>query len=121
MEMDEVWVARTRAIATAPSVRGGNGTGMTPCEKLLSAHLPTGYIWNYAIKLGGRHPGYPTCYKVDFGNPKTKHAIEVDGGSHGSKERRLQDRKKEAKLRELGWSVSRITNREVLRKYGTSR
>jgi very-short-patch-repair endonuclease len=57
--------------------------------------------------------GFPPCYKVDIGEPTLKIAIEVDGMSHNSLERRKQDRKKEAFLRGLGWTVLRFSNREV--------
>jgi len=61
-----------------------------------------------------RTSGYPTCYKVDVGNPDIKIAIEVDGSSHGSSSRRLQDAKKDAFLRGLGWIVLRVSNRQAL-------
>lgn len=101
--------------------RQGNGHGMTRHEKLLTTVLPPVFVWNYAIALGGRQPGYPTNYKVDFANVKKKLAIEVDGSSHSSIDRQKKDRKKEARLRELGWRVLRISNSTVQKMFITSR
>lgn len=97
-----------------PHVRRGNGTGMTAAETAVSRTLPNGFIHEYAISLGKRQSGYPTCYKVDFGNPKTKIAVEVDGASHNTRLGQARDRKKEAKLQELGWLVLRVKNQVAL-------
>lgn len=105
-----------------PPVRGGNGTGMTPAEKLLAPYLESrGFQWNLPIGLGSRQPGYPTNYKLDFGCRSTKTGLEVDGQSHRLRSRQDQDRKKEDKLRELGWSVFRVTNETVLTLFSTSK
>lgn len=103
-----------KAIRHQPKKRGGNGTGMTAAEKIVSACLPQEWVWNYPVALGRRQPGYPTNYKLDFANPIRKVGLEVDGNSHSMQARKEQDRKKEAKLMELGWSVLRITNKQVL-------
>ena len=110
-----------KAKGLKPTVRGGNGTGMTEAEKVVRTALPDCWIWNYPVALGKRQPGYPTNYKLDFADPKTKRGLEVDGGSHGVMERKLQDRKKETKLAELGWTVFRVSNAEVRRLSTTSR
>lgn len=105
-----------------PPVRGGNGTGMTPAEALLAPYLESqGFQWNLSIALGGRKPGFPTCYKVDFGCRARKLALEVDGQSHRLRARQEQDRKKEARLKELGWSVFRVANEAVLTLFSTSK
>jgi very-short-patch-repair endonuclease len=104
------------------AVRGGNGTGMTKCEKLLRPHLPERYSHNVVIKTEmPRNSGYPTCYKVDFGSAAEKIAVEVDGSSHNSLKRQAQDRKKEEFLSRLGWYVYRISNQQVLSMCGTSK
>src|SRR4029077_1779121 len=110
---------KKRGIKISPENRGGNGRGLTQMEKLLQTVLPITFIPNYAISLGKRQPGYPTNYKVDFGDPDTLMAIEVDGGSHYG--RKAQDRKKDAKLTGLGWSVLRITNQQVAAMFGILR
>ena len=102
-----------KAMGHKPQTRGGNGTGMTSCEKLVSAVLPGDWEWNYPVALGKRRPGFPTNYKLDFAHPQTKVGLEVDGSSHTNATRRAQDRKKEQKLAQLGWSVFRISNAKV--------
>src|SRR3990167_5375326 len=97
-----------------PKIRGGNGTGPTRPEKILWEKFPD-LSWNYPIKLGlARQPGYPSCYKADLCYPDLKLAIEVDGTSHQMLARQMQDKKKDAKLKELGWLVLRILNKEIL-------
>lgn len=92
---------------------------MSRHEEMLSKVLGEDWVFNYAVGLGGRFPGYPTNYKVDFGNPRTKVAIEVDGSSHNCLQQRAKDRKKEKKLAELGWSVLRVSNAQVARMFST--
>jgi hypothetical protein len=101
--------------------RGGNGRGASRAEQLVLNCLPKSFIYNYAVALGGKGHGYPSNYKVDFGDPVKKLALEVDGVSHRQHGREGQDKKKEAKLRELGWSVCRISNEEVFHLYTTSK
>ena len=94
-----------------PPVRKGNGTGMTPSESLVWPVLQMlGFEWNVAVSLGQRQPGYPTNYKLDFGHRQLKVGLELDGQSHRAEIRQKQDRKKEAKLAEFGWSVFRLQN-----------
>jgi hypothetical protein len=102
-------------------VRGGNGTGMTGAETLLSARLPAGWVWNFPIALGRRLPGYPTNYKLDFAWPEKKLGLEVDGNSHRTTKGQERDRKKTEKLSELGWKVLRIENRDVTNTSTTSK
>jgi very-short-patch-repair endonuclease len=92
---------------------------MTEAEQLVATLLPACWVWNYPVALGRRQEGYPTNYKLDFANPNTKQGLEVDGNSHNMSARKAQDKKKEAKLAGLGWSVLRITNKEVLSLYST--
>ena len=102
-----------------PLVRGGNGTGMTPAEALLASTLePLGFQWNLSIALGGRKPGFPTCYKVDFGCRARKLALEVDGGTWtGGRHTRgmgyEDDCRKFAEAAILGWRVIRATGDQV--------
>jgi hypothetical protein len=95
--------------------RGGNGRGPSKAEFLVQTCLPRTFIYSYPVALGARRRGYPTNYKIDFGDPKKKLAIEVDGVSHKRAVRKAQDKKKETKLRSLGWKVCRISNAEVFR------
>lgn len=109
--------ATLRRIGHKPRIRGGNGTGPTPAEKALVAAL--GPPWQTGLPVPTkvkRAPGcgYPTCYKLDVADESTKTCIEVDGPSHGTAARKAQDAKKTALLNGLGWTVYRVTNREVL-------
>src|ERR1019366_8813721 len=97
-----------------PSVVGGNGREPTLPQRLLAEKLGSLWKMELAIPLGGRLPGYPTCYKVDLGCPSKKLAIECDGWTHSNPEARAKDAKKGAKLKELGWFVLRLKNSEVL-------
>lgn len=95
-----------------PSVRGGNGTGLTlPQMILLNALGPT-WVAEFALSLGRRRRGYPTHYKLDLANVAMRVCIEVDGPSHYS--RKDADAKKDAMLASLGWSVLRFWNRDIL-------
>lgn len=103
-------------------IRGGNGTGMSRHEKMLSEMLIKGWDYNHVVTVGkGRGSGYPNHYKIDFAWPEKMIALEVDGSSHSQIKRQAQDRKKEALLAELGWSVYRVTNKEVESMFMTSR
>jgi very-short-patch-repair endonuclease len=57
--------------------------------------------------------GKPHCYKIDVANRTLKIAIEVDGGSHGTLERKAQDARKEEFLVGCGWVVLRFSNKAV--------
>jgi very-short-patch-repair endonuclease len=74
--------------------------------------LAGNWIPEFSISLGKRQPGFPTCYKVDLGNPGLKIAIEVDGNTHHS--RKTVDEKKDKKLVSLGWIVLRFWNKDIL-------
>lgn len=83
--------------------------------------LPGVFCWNHGISLLTRQLGYPNCYKVDLAIPARKLAIEVDGNSHNMAARKLQDIKKATKLAEFGWSVFRMTNKQVESLFTTSK
>ena len=101
-----------KRIGHKPSVRGGNGTGLTTAEQMLSD--ATG-LQPYIVNThGGRSKGFPTHYKLDLADPQHMLAIEVDGNSHNLITRQAQDRKKESYLRSRGWTVLRFTNKQVL-------
>lgn len=106
--------ARLREIGHRPSEQGGNGRPLTLPQQILWELLGDGWYPEYVIPLGRRMPGYPTCYKVDIGNPELQIAVEVDGFSHVALVRKAQDAKKDAKLADLGWKVLRFSNQEIL-------
>lgn len=111
-EVREKVSRRLREMNHRPSVRGGNGTGMTVPQSILLGFLGEGWIPEFALSLGRRTPGFPTCYKLDLANVGRRIAIEVDGNTHHA--RKDQDRKKEDKLASLGWTVLRFWNRDIL-------
>jgi hypothetical protein len=99
-----------------PTVRRGNGVGLTaPQELLLNALSDYHPIPEYAIKtLKPKGGEYPTCYKPDIAILSHMIAIDIDGASHHSHARRAEDIKKDALLSSLGWKVIRFWNSEVL-------
>ena len=94
-------------------VQGGNGR-VSPTEQLVVAVIPKGFQWGFVVPTKmPKGSGFPSSYKLDFANPTTMVALEVDGFSHSSLKRQIQDRKKEEFLKSLGWSVLRVTNTQV--------
>src|SRR5574341_958378 len=109
-----------RKIGHAPPLRGGNGKGATPQELALFAKLEGGWELGYVVKTLRRPAqGYPHHYKLDLAHPLKMLCIELDGGSHGSKDRQVQDRKKDALLRSLGWKVLRLSNEQARSLFST--
>ena len=94
-------------------MQGGNGRGPTATEVALAAVLPSMRLGEI-VPLGSRGNGYPTHYKLDLADRQAMLCIELDGASHYSRSRQAQDRKKEEKLRSLGWIVLRFWNKEIL-------
>jgi hypothetical protein len=111
--------ATLQAIGHAPKLRGGNGRPPTEAERTLFAMFASiGFEPQVNIRTG-YGPGngvYPTVYKPDMGNWALKIALEADGSSHTSHERRAQDVKKDAFLRGLGWTVLRFSNEQILKR-----
>jgi hypothetical protein len=96
--------------------RGGNGHPPTYTESMILERF-SGLTWNYAVSLGKRQDGYPTNYKVDLAFIDRQIGIEIDGHSHNVLKRQAQDHKKEEKLKELGWTIIRFTNQQVLESF----
>lgn len=55
-------------------------------------------------------------YIVDFYCPKSKLVIEIDGGQHYSGKVETDDKKRDQTLNELGMTVLRFSNLEVLKE-----
>ena len=103
-----------------PSQRGGNGHRnklQTAIMELLSAEWTQEYIQITTEKQ--RQEGAPNHYKIDLANPTQKTALEIDGSSHRSKERRIQDIRKMRHLAQSGWRVYRISATAAKRLYTT--
>lgn len=111
--------AKLREIKHRPIRRGGNGRPLSLPQLALLHVLGEGWESEVAVPTGGRNNGHPTHYKIDIANTAEKLAIELDGGSHSSDERREQDARKSAFLIGLGWRVFRVPNDEALRLYST--
>lgn len=107
-------IATLKAAGHKPAIRGGNGKAPTAAELILETlFCDMGFVMQPAIKTKRAKEGFPTCYKPDLGNWKLKIAIEADGASHESLDRRAQDAKKDAFLRSIGWRVYRFTNAQI--------
>lgn len=101
-----------RAIGHRPVIRGGNGKEIPKPQ----ARLAKALRWRTEVVVHTKQPkvsGYPGTYKIDIANTAYKIGIEVDGPSHCALIRQAQDRKKEALLSSLGWTILRFTNRQV--------
>ncbi len=64
-------------------------------------------------KFRRQHPVGP--YVVDFFCANAKLVIELDGGGHGTEEKKDADERRTAELRALGFRVLRFWNTDVLR------
>lgn len=89
--------------------KGGNGQPpvrfVVEMEKILA---PLGYVREHAIGIPEIKERKAGNYKVDFALVSAKIAIECDGRSHQSAERKAQDRKKDLILHRFGWKVIRV-------------
>lgn len=104
-----------KRIGHHPTVRGGNGTGLTVPQQILLDLLGPGWRPEHVVSTGKRQRGGPpTHYKIDLAHPGMMIAVEIDGGSHGTLARQESDRRKTSWLSNLGWSVLRFSNQEVL-------
>ena len=65
-------------------------------------------------RAGRQLGGLPTHYKLDIAYPELMVAVEVDGHSHNTTERKAQDERKTEFLAGLGWTVLRFSNQEVM-------
>lgn len=111
----EKMVKTLREIGHRPPVQGGNGRGMTDCEKQVSMRtglLPLAVTVPKEIR-GSVRPRPPNHYKIDLACGEEMLAVEIDGLSHGALKRQEQDRRKEKILSSLGWRVLRFSNQEV--------
>lgn len=92
---------------------GGNGKRLPMAHQLLADRL--GWPIEYPVGVTPARPGYTRCYRVDLANPDRKIAVELDGASHRTAEQKARDAKKDAFLREQGWTVFRFWNSAVMR------
>lgn len=83
---------------------------MTDAEKLLWHCLRGKQLAGY--KFRKQHP--LSCYIIDIYCSAAKLAIELDGGQHNSEEGKAKDAERTAYLEQLGITVLRFWNHEVL-------
>jgi len=102
-----------KARGHAPRIRGGNGQ-LAKHQKRLMDRLGAEWVAEHVIPIPN-HSAYslPKNLKIDIANPRLMIAIELDGHSHQSPKRRLQDSRKTLFLARNGWCVFRITNQRA--------
>jgi very-short-patch-repair endonuclease len=84
---------------------------MTDAERLLWAKLNRKQLKGYQFyrqRIIGN-------YIVDFYCPKAKLVIEVDGGQHYDENGKERDRMRDDYIIKLGFSIFRVSDRDVLR------
>ena len=99
------------ALAQTVNFKGGNGQPpLTITMQLIPFLGRLGFTTEYPVKTSGHGTTHnpPTSYKVDFGNPVSKIAVELDGQAHRPHAKRALDQKKTEVLQALGWFVVRI-------------
>jgi hypothetical protein len=103
-----------RSIGHRPTIRGGNGTGLTAPQSMVMEILGSGWLAEFAVPTKmKRGAGYPTCYKLDIANPSLMTGIELEGQTHYGI-RADQDAKKDALLAGFGWRVYRVSNAKAI-------
>ena len=73
-------------------------------EYLLACLIEAGYEKEHPVKVFNPRQ----LYKVDYGNPLTKHIVEFDGPSHKTKTSVAKDKRRDQHLLANGWTVERI-------------
>lgn len=119
-KLSEIHLGNVKGIGNSGGIsenlQGGNGKGPTKHEAILLDKLNVvglSGVCNYVVPTKmGRGSGFPTCYKIDVAIPEYMIAIEVDGASHNPSMDR-DDSKKDSLLTEKGWTVFRVTNKEL--------
>src|SRR3990167_2365927 len=83
----------------------GNGKPPTDSERemrhLLARHW---FVAEHVVPTDS----VPHHYKIDLANPRTRVAVELDGGSHSGTARRKLDARKDSFLKSHGWLVLRF-------------
>lgn len=113
-EVREKVSATMKANRHAPKVRGGNGQLTEPQKRLLE-RMGDGWVAEFAVPVAD-HDSWclPRHLKIDVAQPELMIAVELDGRSHRSPDRRLQDSRKTIYLAQNGWSVFRVTNQRAI-------
>ena len=85
-----------------------------PSKGALRLHKVLGRGWKLEYSIGcgldgHKKFGLPRTFYVDLAYPEMKLAIEVDGQSHLKPLQIIRDRMRDQCLKELGWSVFRVS------------
>ncbi|SUB00402.1 DNA G:T-mismatch repair endonuclease [Pannonibacter phragmitetus] len=70
------------------------------------AHRLNGIAFRRQMPIAG--------YIADFAAPEYKLVVEIDGGQHGMADGLTRDERRDGVMRDLGWTVLRFWNRDVL-------
>ena len=88
---------------------------MTDQERGLSAVFPNAMLhYKVGSLLLSRRNGH-RIFTLDLAFPDVKLDVELDGGVHRIPSRRDADARRTQRLQELGWTVLRFSNQEVIR------
>ena len=101
-----------KRIGHKPRERGGNGSATPEPQKRLAEFLG----WRTEFTIIPSDGARPYHYKADIVHPTMKVCVEVDGGSHFSLDRQSCDRRRDERLRSLGWLVFRFSNQEAMER-----
>ena len=108
-----------KARGHAPRIRGGNGR-LTQQQQTMLDLLGPVWIAEHVISVPNhKTERLPKNLKIDLAHPGRRIALELDGHSHQSPRRRLQDSRKTLFLARNGWFVLRITNQRAERLCST--
>ena len=92
----------------------GGKHGPTRAEAIILNLFPESKN-NFVVPTGeSAKLGNTQLYRIDVAWPNIKLAVESDGGYHKKLEQQQNDRKKDAFLRDHGWTVLRFWNKEVI-------
>jgi very-short-patch-repair endonuclease len=89
-------------VSSRPRLRPGAGARGSARRRLSGSK--TGFAFRRQLVIGN--------FIVDFAYTKARLVVEVDGSSHD--ERARHDARKDRALQELGWSVMRVADHDVI-------
>lgn len=104
--------ASLKAMGHKPRSQGGNGHPVPAPQRTLAEFLG----WQTEFTIIPHDGERPYHYKADMVHPTMKVCVEVDGGSHYSLERQNSDRRRDERLRSLGWLVFRFSNQAAMER-----
>lgn len=94
-------------------LQGDTNPFRNPSTEMTTKRHATLQSKGYTHLSGGNGQGL-TDPQALLASPELRIAIEVDGRTHATKQGKLRDHKKDMVLTELGWTVLRYPNQQVL-------